>query len=79
MSTPAELELFKQLLNQNRLDFVRLAYTIFPYGQKDHPLEDKEPYEWQLREWELMTKWYNDPLTKHKTYKIAISTGNGSG
>lgn len=74
-----ELELFKQLLERNRYDFVKLAFIIFPYGQPGHELEHKWPFDWQLREWDLMSKHFSNPETRDKTYKIAISTGNGSG
>lgn len=74
-----QLELFKQLVHENKYDFCKLVYIIFPYGQPGHPLEHKKPHDWQMQEWQKMSDWFNNPLTRDKTYKKAISTGNGSG
>lgn len=74
-----QLELFKQLVHANKYDFCKLVYIIFPYGQPGHPLEHKKPHDWQMQEWQKMSDWFNNPLTRDKTYKKAISTGNGSG
>jgi len=74
-----QLELFKQLVQTNKYDFCKLVYIIFPYGQPGHPLEHKKPHDWQMIEWQKMSEWFNNPLTRDRTYKKAISTGNGSG
>lgn len=73
------LVLFKELVHANKYDFCKLAYVVFPYGQKGHPLEHKKPHDWQMVEWQKMSDHFNDPATIDKTYKKAISTGNGSG
>lgn len=74
-----EHELFGKLIDDNRFDFCKLVYIIFPFGQPGHPLEHKAPRAWQMREWARMSKWLQNPLTRHLTYKLVISTGNGSG
>ena len=74
-----QLELFKQLVHANKYDFCKLVYIIFPYGQPGHPLEHKKPHDWQMQEWKKMSDWFSNPETRDKTYKKAISTGNGSG
>ena len=74
-----QLQMFKELIQANKFDFCRLVYIIFPYGQPGHPLEHKKPHDWQMIEWQKMSDWFNNPLTRDKTYKKAISTGNGSG
>ena len=74
-----QLELFKQLVQSNKFDFCKLVYIIFPYGEPGHPLEHKKPHDWQMIEWQKMSDWFNNPLTRDMTYKKAISTGNGSG
>lgn len=74
-----DLQLFKDLVHANKYDFCKLAYIIFPYGQKGHALEHKKPHDWQMIEWEKMSKHFSNPLTRDVTYKKAISTGNGSG
>lgn len=74
-----ELQLFKQLVNENKYDFCKLVYLLFPFGEKDHPLEFEKPYAWQMEEWAKLSKWLSNPETRHQTYKLVISTGNGSG
>lgn len=79
LNQQSEFDLFKALVNQHRYDFVKLAYVLFPFGQKDHPLENYKPRKWQLEEWAKMSTWLQNPLTRYKTYRLVISTGNGSG
>lgn len=78
-SVNAELELFKRLVHENRYDFCKLVYLLFPFGEKDHPLEFEKPYSWQMEEWARMSAWFSNPATRYQTYKLVISTGNGSG
>jgi len=73
-----DVELFKTLVNDNRYDFVKLAYIIFPFGEKDHELENVEPYDWQLAEWDKLSKHLSNPLTRYETYRLIISSGNGA-
>lgn len=74
-----EFELFKILLDQNRDDFVKLAYLIFPFGEPGHALEHRKLRKWQLIELQAMTDHLKNPLTRYTPYKLCISTGNGSG
>lgn len=76
--TPEEIELFKKLVEENRYDFVKLAYIIFPFGEKDHELEFVEPYDWQIKEWEKLSRHLLNPDTRHETYRLIISSGNGA-
>ncbi len=73
-----EMELFQQLIAENRYDFCKLVYIIFPFGQKDHPLEFMEPYDWQMEEWAKLSKHLSDPLTRFEAYRLIISSGNGA-
>ena len=73
-----ELKLFKELIDENRYDFCKLVYIIFPFGQKGHDLEFKRPYEWQMEEWSKLSKHLSDPSTRHETYRLIISSGNGA-
>ena len=73
-----EIELFKQLINENRYDFCKLVYIIFPFGQPGHPLEHKAPYDWQMEEWALLSKHLSDPKTRHEAYRLIVSSGNGA-
>lgn len=73
-----ELELFWKLIDENRYDFVKLAYIIFPFGQKGHALEHITPYDWQIEEWVKLSKHLSDPVTRYETYRLIISSGNGA-
>lgn len=74
-----QLDLFKRLVHENRYDLCKLVYILFPFGEKDHPLEFEKPYSWQMKEWAKLSAWLQNPLTRYQTYKLVISTGNGSG
>jgi len=73
-----DIELFKKLLNDNRYDFVKLAYIIFPFGEKDHVLEKMAPYDWQIEEWKKLSDHLSNIETRYETYRLVISSGNGS-
>lgn len=73
-----EIELFKQLIHENRYDFCKLVYIIFPFGEKGHPLEHMAPYDWQMQEWAKISKHLSDPRTRHEAYRLIISSGNGA-
>ena len=73
-----ELELFYKLLDENRFDFVALAYIIFPFGEKDHELEQEDLYPWQIEELIKLSEHLKNPETRFTTYKRAFSTGNGA-
>lgn len=73
-----EIDLFKQLVDEYRYDFCKLVYIIFPFGEKDHPLEFAAPYDWQMAEWAKLSKHLSDPSTRHDAYKLIISSGNGA-
>ena len=72
------LQVFQRLIQENRYDFCKLAYIIFPFGEKGTPLEDYAPYDWQMEEWDKMSKHLADPITRYETYRLVISSGNGS-
>lgn len=73
-----EVALFKKLIDENRYDFVKLAYLIFPFGEEDTDLEDMYPYDWQIEEWEKLSKHLQNIETRYETYRLVISSGNGA-
>jgi hypothetical protein len=73
-----EMELFQKLLDENRYDFQKLVYIIFPFGQVGHPLEHMKPYDWQMEEFQRISKHLSNPITRYETYRIIISSGNGA-
>ena len=79
LNAQSEHELFKQLIDLYRYDFCKLVFVIFPFGQKGHELEHKRPRKWQMEEWAKMSAHLQNPLTRFTLYRLAISTGNGSG
>jgi hypothetical protein len=80
MSDPnrEELELFKKLLSKHRYDYAKLAYVIFPFGQKGHALEHVHPYDWQIEEWNKLSKHMMTDSTRFNEYLWACSSGNGA-
>jgi len=76
--TKEEIALFKQLVDENRYDFCKLVYILFPFGQKGHALEHKKPYDWQMEEWAKLSKHLSDPSTRYKGYHLIVSSGNGA-
>lgn len=78
MVNPEDIALFKQLIDENRYDFCKLVYIIFPFGQVGHELEFKEPYDWQMEEWAKLSKHLADPKTRYETYRLIVSSGNGA-
>lgn len=73
-----EIQAFVDLINEYRFDFERLAYIVFPFGQKGHDLEDMDPYEWQKEEWRKLSLHLMNPMTRHQAYRLIISSGNGA-
>lgn len=78
MSDNEDIKLFQQLINENRYDFCKLVYIIFPFGQKDHDLEFMAPYDWQMEEWARLSAHLSNPETRYQTYRLNISSGNGA-
>lgn len=78
MRNNQDIELFKKLLGENRYDFCKLVFIIFPFGQKGTDLEEMQPYEWQMEEWAKLSRHLNNPETRYETYRLVISSGNGS-
>ncbi len=73
-----DIQLFQKLLDENRYDFSKLVFILFPFGEKGTDLEHFTPYEWQLEEWRKMSAHLADPITRYETYRLIISSGNGS-
>lgn len=73
-----DIQTFSELINKYRYDFAKLAYIIFPFGEEGSDMEDMEPYDWQIEEWNKLSKHLQDPLTRYETYRCIISSGNGS-
>ena len=73
-----EAAIFKKMIDENRYDFCKLVYLIFPFGEADTDLEHMAPYKWQMEEWAKLSKHLNDPATRFETYRLIISSGNGA-
>ena len=73
-----DIKLFQKLLQENRYDFCKLVFLIFPFGEKGTDLEHMMPYEWQMEEWKKMSRHYSNLETRYKTYRLVISSGNGA-
>lgn len=76
--TKEDIEAFMQAIDEYRYDFCKLVYLIFPFGEKGHPLEDMNPYDWQMTEWAKLSRHLQDPRTRHEAYRLIISSGNGA-
>ena len=74
----AQAKEFSAMLQEHKFDFTKLVYLIWPFGEKGHELEFKEPYEWQMEEWEKLSKHLKDPKTRYDLYRLIISSGNGA-
>jgi hypothetical protein len=73
-----EIELFKRLISENRYNFLKLAYIIFPFGEKGGPLEDYDLYDWQKEELIKYSEHLSNPETRYKLYRLIVSSGNGA-
>lgn len=76
--TKDEIEFFREQIEENRYDFNKLIYIIFPFGEKDHALEHFKPYPWQVEEWARLSVHLSNPATRYETYRLIISSGNGA-
>jgi hypothetical protein len=77
-TTNEDIDLFKQLIDENRFDLCKLVYIIFPFGQEGHALEHFAPYDWQMEEWAKLSRHLQNPLTRYQTYRLIVSSGNGA-
>ena len=73
-----DIELFQKMIDENRYNFCKLVFILFPFGEKDSDLEKFMPYEWQMEEWAKLSKHLSNPETRYETYRLVISSGNGS-
>jgi len=73
-----EAKLFKKMLDENRYDFCKLVYLIFPFGEKGTDLEHMAPYKWQMEEWKKLSDHLSNLETRYETYRLIISSGNGA-
>ena len=71
--TAEEIDKFKELLIRYQYDYAKLAYIIFPFGQKGHEMEHMAPYDWQIEEWNKMSAHFSNPATRDKAYKLCVS------
>lgn len=72
------MQVFQEYIDKYRYDFCKLVYIIFPFGEKGSDLEDMAPYDWQMEEWAKLSKHLQNPETRYETYRLVISSGNGS-
>lgn len=75
---PREIEVFQQLIHENRYNYLALAYIIFPFGEKGGPLEDFDLYDWQKEELVKLSQHLQDPKTRYQLYRLIVSSGNGA-
>jgi hypothetical protein len=73
-----DIELFRKLIDENRYDFLKLAYIIFPFGEKGTDLETYDLYDWQKEELVKLSNHLKNPETRYETYRLIISSGNGA-
>lgn len=74
-----ELAKFYDKLIENKHDYVKLLFLIFPYGDPDHPeMCSMTPSNWELEVLEEMSRHFTNPKTKNKIFRKAISSGNGA-
>lgn len=77
MSTE-DIETFQRLIDENRYDFCKLVFIIFPFGEEGTDLETYYPYDWQMEELEKLSRHLANPLTRFQTYRLIVSSGNGA-
>ncbi len=73
-----DIKLFQTLIDENRYDFCKLLFIIFPFGEKGTDLEHMYPYDWQMEELAKISKHLQNPETRYQTYRLVISSGNGA-
>src|SRR3954469_15718313 len=73
-----DLQLFQKLIHENRFNFLKLAYIIFPFKEKGGPLEDYDLYDWQKEELQKISIHLSNPETRYDTYRLIVSSGNGA-
>lgn len=73
-----DLKVFERLIRENRYDFLKLAYIIFPFGEVGHEMEHMDLYDWQKEELMALSEHLSDPTTRYSPYRLIISSGNGA-
>lgn len=73
-----DLKVFQTLISENRYDFLKLAYIIFPFGEKGHEMEGMDLYDWQKEELVALSQHMSNPATRYDPYRLIISSGNGA-
>lgn len=76
--TKEDTDAFRRVIDENRFDFVKLAYLIFGFGEPGTEMEDIHPYDWQIEELHRISVHLQNPMTRYEVYKLAVSSGNGS-
>lgn len=72
------LKLFVKELDENRYDFCKLAYIIWPFGIKGTELEHADLTDWQYEELAALSSHLGNPVTRFMTYRLCVSSGNGA-
>lgn len=78
MELSADIKKYQELLRKYQYDFCKLVYIVFPFGEPGTELEHMKPYDWQMEEWARLSAHLQNPLTRHKAFKLNISSGNGA-
>ena len=73
-----DLKIFEKLIRENRYDFLKLAYIVFPFGEKGHEMEHMDLYDWQKEELVALSEHLSNPLTRFNPYRLIVSSGNGA-
>lgn len=68
-----DLKIFEKLIRENRYDFLKLAYIVFPFGEKGHEMEEMDLYDWQKEELVALSEHLSNPLTRFNPYRLIVS------
>jgi len=73
-----DIETFQKLLHANRYNLLKMAYIVFPFGEKGHEMEHMDLYDWQKEELQKLSLHLMNPATRFDPYRLIISSGNGA-
>lgn len=77
-TTAEDVRIFSKLIDENRWNFLHLAYILFPFGEKGTDLEDADLYDWQKEELVWISKKLANPATRFEAIRVIVSSGNGA-
>ena len=59
-----DIETFQKLLHANRYNLLKMAYIVFPFGEKGHEMEHMDLYDWQKEELQKLSLHLMNPATR---------------